>query len=83
MTIHSYVEDEKLVIRYCDTGVGIPNDQLDNIFDPFFSTKTVGEGTGLGLSISYSIIEKHEGSISVNSIEGEGTTIEIQLPLSG
>jgi signal transduction histidine kinase len=61
--------------------MGIPKDELERIFDPFFSTKEVGAGTGLGLSIVYGIIEKHRGTITVESREGEGTRFTIRLPL--
>ncbi len=75
------LEDEHDVsIRLSDNGIGIPKDKLDKIFDPFFTTKPVGEGTGLGLSISYEIIQKHGGELSVESVEGEGTTFTIKLP---
>jgi two-component system NtrC family sensor kinase len=68
------------VITVADTGVGIPQEELDRIFDPFFTTKEVGAGTGLGLSIVYGIIEKHQGRISVESQEGEGTRFIIRMP---
>lgn len=74
-------EAQQAVITVEDTGSGIPKEQLERIFDPFFSTKEVGVGTGLGLSIAYGIIEKHRGSISVESKEGEGTRFIIRLPL--
>jgi signal transduction histidine kinase len=64
-----------------DTGEGIPSDQLNNIFDPFYTTKREGEGTGLGLSVSYSIIKKHGGSIQVKSVLGQGTCFSIYLPI--
>jgi len=51
------------------------------IFDPFFTTKAIGKGTGLGLSIAHGIIEKNQGVIAVSSVEGEGTTFTIKLPL--
>ena len=51
------------------------------VFEPFFTTKEVGEGTGMGMSISYQIIEKHHGRFEIESVEGEGTTITILLPL--
>ena len=63
-----------------DTGTGIPKEEIDRVFDPFYTTKEVGAGTGLGLSIVYGIIEKHQGSISVESKEGEGTRFIIRLP---
>jgi signal transduction histidine kinase len=58
------------------------NETVAHIYEPFFTTKTVGEGTGLGLSISFGIIEKHRGSISVRTVEGEGTCFTLRLPLS-
>ena len=60
---------------------GIPEAILKKIFDPFFTTKQNGRGTGLGLSISYSIIEKMGGRITVESIEGQGTTFVVSLPV--
>ena len=65
-----------------DTGEGIPRENLDKIFMPFFTTKKVGQGTGLGLAIAYGIIKMHRGKIEVQSILGEGTKFVIQLPLS-
>jgi two-component system, NtrC family, sensor kinase len=70
------------VITLEDTGVGIPKDELDRIFDPFFTTKETGVGTGLGLSIVYGIVEKHHGTIAVESQTGEGTRFIIRLPLA-
>lgn len=65
-----------------DNGVGIPAKNLDKIFDPFFSTKDTitHEGVGMGLSISQSIIKKHKGTITVDSLEGKGTTVTIVIP---
>ena len=71
----------QVIISITDTGKGIPKDKLDNIFDPFYTTKDVGEGTGLGLSISYGIIQDHNGRIDVESVLGEGTTFKITLPV--
>jgi signal transduction histidine kinase len=75
-------EKDHVLITVRDTGVGINKGTLERIFDPFFSTKEVGQGTGLGLYIVYGIIEKHQGSIRVESSLGNGTTFFIQLPLS-
>lgn len=72
---------QEAVITVEDTGVGIPREELDLVFDPFFTTKETGVGTGLGLSIAYGIIEKHHGTISVESKIGEGTRFLIRLPL--
>ncbi|MGA2958857.1 MAG: Cache 3/Cache 2 fusion domain-containing protein [Thermodesulfobacteriota bacterium] len=67
-------------ISFKDTGSGIPEENLDKIFEPFFSTKEVGKGTGLGLSICYGIIEAHGGHIEVESKLDEGTTFRVILP---
>ena len=67
-------------ISFKDTGSGIPEENLDKIFEPFFSTKQVGKGTGLGLSICYGIIEAHGGRIEVESKLDEGTTFRVILP---
>ncbi|MCE5333358.1 MAG: PAS domain S-box protein [Desulfobacteraceae bacterium] len=67
-------------ISVTDTGVGIPRENLDRIFEPFFSTKKEKSGVGLGLSVSYGIIRKHNGQILVQSEPGVGTTFLIQFP---
>ncbi len=71
----------RLQLQFADTGTGMPEDVRQKIFDPFFSTKGA-HGTGLGLSVSYSIIERHEGTISVASEPGNGTVFTIELPAS-
>jgi two-component system NtrC family sensor kinase len=68
-------------IKITDTGQGIPEENLEKLFDPFFTTKEVGHGTGLGLAISYGIIKEHEGTISVETEVGKGTTFLIRLPM--
>lgn len=73
--------ENSVIIEFEDTGVGMRKEQIDKIFDPFYTTKPVGVGTGLGMSISYKVIQKHNGTISVESIEGKGTKFKIQLPL--
>ena len=78
LTAGAYV---RLVV--CDTGAGIPPALLERIFDPFFSTKGVGEGTGLGLSLVHGIVSELGGAIDVASIPGRGTKFEIWLPLAG
>ena len=67
-------------IRVIDNGKGIPEKDLPKIFDPFFSTKDVGHGTGLGLFITHDIVVRHGGSISVKSVEGEGTSFCMLIP---
>jgi signal transduction histidine kinase len=78
---HEDKANKQAVITVEDTGAGIPKEEIERIFDPFFSTKEVGLGTGLGLSIVYGIIEKHRGTIVAESAEGEGTRFTIRLPL--
>ncbi|MCU0380556.1 MAG: ATP-binding protein, partial [Chitinophagaceae bacterium] len=71
---------EFVEIKLEDNGPGIPQKNLDKIFQPFFTTKPAGEGTGLGLSLSYDIVRSHGGEIKVSSREGEGTEFSILLP---
>lgn len=70
-----------VIIEIEDTGCGMKKEQINKIFDPFYTTKPVGEGTGLGMSISYKVIQNHGGSISVESTEGKGSKFRIQLPV--
>ncbi|MHC1685864.1 MAG: ATP-binding protein [Clostridiaceae bacterium] len=69
-----------IMITIGDNGCGMSEDVKSKIFEPFFTTKPIGQGTGMGMSISYGIIEKHNGSIEVESQEGKGTVITIFLP---
>jgi len=70
------------VIDVEDNGPGIPEDVIEHIFDPFFSTREVGTGTGLGLSVAHAIIaDKHRGNIRVKSAPGQGTKVTVELPL--
>ena len=73
---------DQAVITVTDTGPGIPEDVRGRIFDPFYTTKEEGKGTGLGLSIVYGIIEKHAGTITVESSPGQGACFSIRLPLT-
>jgi two-component system NtrC family sensor kinase len=72
------LEGRDIVVRFADTGCGIPPEQIDRIFDPFFSTKP--NGTGLGLFVSYGIIESHHGTIEVRSEVNVGTTFTLRFP---
>ena len=81
LQISTRLRDDKVVIIITDNGPGIPKSYLDKIFQPFFTTKPTGQGTGLGLSISYDIIKAHGGTMQVDSIENEGTTFTIELPV--
>lgn len=74
--------DGKVIIEISDNGTGIEEETIKKIFNPFFTTKEVGEGTGLGLSICYDIVvNKHEGEMNVESSLGEGTKFIIELPI--
>jgi signal transduction histidine kinase len=71
----------QILITVSDNGNGIPQKNLDKIFQPFFTTKPTGQGTGLGLSLSYDIIKAHGGEIKVQTKENEGSEFIIELPL--
>lgn len=79
------VKDEntrEVIIEVRDTGSGIPEEIQGQLFDPFYTTKEEGKGTGLGLSVAYGIIQKHHGSITVQSQPGQGASFFIHLPLT-
>ena len=80
LSVRAHMENESLRVAVSDTGIGIPKENLDSVFDPFFTTKELGKGTGLGLSVSYGIIQKHKGTITVDSEVGKGTSFVIRLP---
>jgi signal transduction histidine kinase len=79
--IATKLDGNSVTVAVSDTGCGIPEDKLSRIFDPFFTTKPVGEGTGLGLSTSYGIVERHGGTIAVDSQVGRGTTFTVRIPI--
>jgi two-component system, NtrC family, sensor kinase len=81
LVISTFIQDQQLAIRFSDNGCGMAEESKEQIFDPFFTTKKVGEGTGLGLSISFGIIEKHKGSLIVESSSLKGTSILLILPI--
>ena len=76
----SVVHEPGICIEIHDTGIGIPSDCLESIFQTFFTTKNIGEGTGLGLAIASEIVQQHQGQLSVESTEGKGTTFSLWLP---
>lgn len=82
VSIKTFQNREHVNIEISDNGVGMDLTTQKRIFEPFYTTKDIGEGTGLGLSISYGIIEQHRGNIEVKSKEGEGTTFYITLPIT-
>lgn len=79
-TLRSGKPGSYVMIAVSDSGIGIPPENLDRIFDPLFTTKSDGKGTGLGLTSVAKIIEQHQGFLAVNSEVGAGTTFEIYLP---
>lgn len=81
ITIRTHAEGGRVVLDFADSGSGIPEAIRNKVFDPFFTTKAVGKGTGLGLSLSYGIIQKHGGSIDIDSTVGVGTTFRIAIPI--
>jgi signal transduction histidine kinase len=81
LSISSKIGDTFCEIKVSDTGSGIPNDILDKIFNPFFTTKEAGKGTGLGLHIVKQQVESHNGSIKIDSGVGKGTSFIIRLPI--
>lgn len=80
--IRTCVVDHFAVVEIEDTGCGIDSENLHRIFEPFYTTKDVGEGTGLGLSITYGIVEQHGGVIEVRSEVGKGSCFSLKIPLS-
>ena len=78
----SFDREKGLVeIKIADTGHGISKEDLPHIFDPFFTTKIEGKGLGLGLSTVYGIVDRHRGTITVESEPGKGSVFTIRLPL--
>ncbi|MBW1902537.1 MAG: HAMP domain-containing histidine kinase, partial [Deltaproteobacteria bacterium] len=69
--------EKNFQVQIQDTGQGIPEEDLDHIYDPFFTTKEEGQGTGLGLSIVYGVTKNHGGKISVKSAVGKGTVFTL------
>jgi two-component system NtrC family sensor kinase len=81
LTVNVYSVGGFVTVEFADTGVGIAKDNLDKIFDSFFTTKSSVKGVGLGLSVCYGFIRDHGGDIKVESRQGEGTTFRISLPV--
>ncbi|RNC68478.1 MAG: PAS domain-containing protein [Desulfuromonadales bacterium] len=79
--IVTHSNGETVSATICDTGCGIPPAVMDQIWDPFFTTKDVGKGLGLGLAVTYNIIKKHGGEIHVESAQGKGSKFTVRLPL--
>lgn len=82
INIRAYLEQEYVVIEISDSGCGIPEDKIANIYEPFYTSKPIGKGTGLGLSLSYSMVKNSGGEILVDSKIGKGTTFKLIFPKS-
>lgn len=81
LTLRSWREGSEVFLSFTDDGAGIPEGVLPKIFDPFFSTKEIGQGVGLGLFVCYGIIKAHQGQITVSSTLKKGTTVTVMLPV--
>jgi signal transduction histidine kinase len=79
--ISTISDGENVVITIADNGIGMTEEARKKIFEPFYTTKEVGEGTGLGMSIAYNTIKKHNGQILLNSVLGEGTRFILEIPI--
>jgi len=82
LTISTRCEGDEAVAEVSDTGAGIAPEHLDRIYDPFFTTKPIGQGTGLGLSITYGIVREHDASIQCHSAPGQGTRFTLRFKLA-
>jgi two-component system NtrC family sensor kinase len=81
LSVTTCVNGDRIVVEVADTGFGIPSEYLSRIYDPFFTTKAIGQGTGLGLSITYGIVREHEGTLDCDSTVGQGTRFTLSLPI--
>jgi hypothetical protein len=82
LSVATRTGDGHLLAEVSDTGSGIPSEHLSRIYDPFFTTKSIGRGTGLGLSITYGIVREHEGTLTCQSAIGQGTRFTVSLPIT-
>jgi len=82
LNIRTAQQNGEVILEVADTGSGIPKEQINKIYDPFFTTKGTGKGTGLGLSVTYGIVQEHRGTITVRSEPGNGTIFRVVLPVA-
>jgi two-component system NtrC family sensor kinase len=80
LSVLTSATSDRVTVELADTGSGIPSEYLGKIYDPFFTTKAIGQGTGLGLSITYGIVREHEGSIDCESAVDRGTRFVLGFP---
>ncbi|EGU61277.1 integral membrane sensor signal transduction histidine kinase [Vibrio nigripulchritudo ATCC 27043] len=81
VTVETRINGDNAEVAVSDTGVGIASSQISQVFDPFYSTRKVGDGTGLGLTLAHNIVEQHSGSIEIESQLHQGSTFTIVLPI--
>jgi signal transduction histidine kinase len=81
LSVSTRAEGGRAIAEVADTGSGIPNEYLARIYDPFFTTKSIGQGTGLGLSITYGIVREHGGAVECDSVVGQGTRFILSFPV--
>ena len=82
LTVASRSENGNAIVEVSDTGSGIPSENLSRIYDPFFTSKDVGQGTGLGLSVTYGVVQEHHGKIECESQPGHGTSFILTFPMA-
>jgi PAS domain S-box-containing protein len=80
LSVSTRGEAGRVIAEVADTGSGIPSEYMARIYDPFFTTKAIGQGTGLGLSITYGIVREHDGGIDCDSVMGQGTRFSLSFP---
>jgi two-component system NtrC family sensor kinase len=83
LRVESRLSDGGVLLVFRDTGSGILPEHLDKVFDAFFTTKSQASGVGLGLSVSYGIVQRHRGTIRVESAPAKGSAFSVWLPLAG
>jgi two-component system NtrC family sensor kinase len=82
ITVETRVTKDAVEMVVQDNGIGIKKENLNKIFDPFFTTKDVGAGTGLGLAVSFGILKRHNATVAVSSVLGQGATFVVRFPLT-
>jgi len=80
--VRSFLRGGRVVVEVSDNGKGMGGEELEHAFDPFYTTKEVGQGTGLGLFINYNLLQIYRGRIELSSRKGKGTRATIELPVN-